>query len=275
MTNYAFNANNAGNDGFLTITVTQLSQDWVANTSQVRVKGTIKQNSGHRVIANNVTRHISGDGSWNPDKFDINLGDNVPLDYIQHEFTVTHGSDGYAHVNYTVDFGDTGTSEFGNGSSSSVGLELTRIPKKPDKPTNLRITAQGPTTLSLAWDAPGDDHGSAIIDYDLITHRTFDFSDTPTHNHGDSRTRNLTHLDAGGKYWFTVTAINSAGDNGGVSNQSDTVFAGMQPGFWVRVNGEWTTADVYVRSGGVWKLATPYVRTGQTVDGVGIWSTTI
>jgi hypothetical protein len=275
MANFAFNTNNAGSSGFLTITVAQVSQNWAQNTSVVRVTGTMKNGGTGTSTGTGVTRDISGDGSYNPDKFNFNLSPNESQDFIQHEFTVTHGSAGNAHVNYTVEFGPTGTGTFGSGSSSSVGLELDPIPKRPDRPLNFRITAQGPTTLTLQWDVPLDDNGNAIYDYDLMTYRTFDLSDKPTHNHGNSRTRNLTHLDAGGKYWFVVVAINHAGDNSGIGFPSDTVFTSMQPGFWIRINGQWTTADVYVRSGGVWKLATPYVRTGQTVDGVGQWSTTI
>lgn len=275
MVNVAFNTNSAGSSGLLTITVAQVSQDWVKNQSVVRVTGTMKNVGSGRSTGTGVTRSISGDASYNPDKFNFDLSPNEAQDYIQHEFTMTHGSDGFAHVNFSVDFGATGTGTFGSGSSSSVGLELDRIPQRPDKPQNARITAQGPTTLTIQWDPPIDNHGNAVYDYDLRTYRTFDLSDSPTHNRGNSRTRNLTHLDAGGKYWFVVVAINHAGENGGVSNNSDTVFASMQPGFWIRINGQWTTADVYVRSGGVWKLATPYVRTGQTVDGVGQWSTTI
>lgn len=275
MVNFAFNTNNAGSSGFLTITVVQVSQNWGANTSLVRVKGTIKNGGSGTSKGSGVTRDITGDGSYNPDKFSFNLSPDETLDYIEHEFTMTHGSDGYAHVNFTVEFGNTGTGTFGSGSSSSVGLELDRIPKRPDKPQNPRITSQGPTSLTIKWDDPIDDHGNAVYDYDLRTYRTFDLSDNPTHNYGNSKTRNLTHLDAGGKYWFVIVAINHAGDNGGVGYPSDTVFTSMQPGFWIRIDGKWTTADVYVRSGGVWKLATPYVRTGQTVDGVGQWSTTI
>lgn len=275
MANFAFNTNNAGSSGFITITVAQVSQNWAKNTSVVRVTGTMKNGGTGRSSGSGVTRSIGGDGSYTPDKFSFNLGPGVAFDFISHEFTAMHGSDGFCHVNFSVDFGPTGTGTFGSGSSSSVGLELDRIPQRPDKPQNLRITAKTPTTLTLQWDPPIDDHGNAVYDYDLRTYRTFDLSDQPDHNHGNSRTRNLTHLDAGGKYWFTVVAINHAGDNGGVSNESNTEFTQMQPGFWIRIDGKWTTADVYVRSGGVWKLATPYVRTGQTVDGVGQWSTTI
>jgi hypothetical protein len=275
MTNLAFNTVNAGNSGLLTITVVQVSQDWVNNTSDVKVVGTIRNVGTGSSSGSNVDRAIGGDQSYNPSKFNFNLGPQQSQDFISHQFTMTHGSDGFAHVNFNVSFGATGTGTFGSGSSASVGLELDRIPKRPDKPQNPRITAQGPTTLTVQWDTPIDDHGSAIIDYDLLTYRTFDLSDQPSHNHGNSRIRNLTHLDAGGKYWFVAEAINGAGDNGGVGYPSDTVFTQMQPGVWVRVNGSWVSADVYVRSGGVWKLATPYVRNGQTVDGVGIWEPTI
>jgi hypothetical protein len=275
MSNFAFNTNNVGSAGLLTITVSQVSQNWVANTSVVRVTGTMKNVGSGSSSGSKVDRSISGDGSYNPDKFSFNLSPNEAFDYIQHEFTMTHGSDGFAHVNFSVAFGATGTGTFGGGSSAAVGLELDRIPQRPDKPQNFRITAQGPTSLTLQWDHPIDDHGNAVYNYDLRTYRTFDLSDNPTHNYGNSRIRNLTHLDAGGKYWFTVVAINHAGENGGISNGADTVFTQMQPGFWIRINGEWTTADVYLRVGGVWKLVTPYVRTGQTVDGVGQWSTTI
>jgi hypothetical protein len=275
MSNFAFNTNNAGSSGFLTITVAQVSQNWAKNQSIVRVTGTLKNGGSGSSSVSGVTRDITGDGSYNPDKWNHNFDPGEAFDFIQHEFTMTHGSDGFAHVNFTVEFGPTGTGTFGSGSSSAVGLELDRIPQKPDKPQNMRITAQGPTSLSLAWDPPIDDHGNAVYDYDMRTYRTFDKSDNPTHNHGNSRTRNLTHLDAGGKYWFTAVAINHAGEDSGISNEADLVFTQMQPGFWIRINGEWTTADVYVRSGGVWKLATPWVRSGQTVDGVGQWTTTI
>jgi hypothetical protein len=275
MANFAFNTNNAGSSGFLTITVAQVSQNWAQNTSVVRVTGTMKNGGTGTSTGTGVTRDISGDGSYNPAKFNFNLSPGESQDFIQHEFTVTHGSEGHAHVNFSVEFGPTGTGTFGSGSSSAVGLELDRIPKRPDRPLNFRITAKGPTTLTLQWDVPDDDNGNAIYDYDLLTYRTFDLSDKPTHNHGDSRTRNLTHLDAGGKYWFVAVAINHAGDNSGVGFPADTVFTQMQPGFWIRINGQWTTADVYIRDGGVWKLTTPYVRVFQTVDGVGQWSTTI
>lgn len=275
MSNFAFNTNNAGSSGFLTITVAQVSQNWAQNTSIVRVTGTLKNGGSGSSSVSKCTRDITGDGSYNPDKWSKNFNPGEAFDFIQHEFTITHGGEGYAHVNFTVEFGDTGTGTFGSGSSASVGLELDRIPKRPDKPQNPRITAQGPTSLTIQWDTPIDDHGSAINNYDLRIYRTFDLSDNPVHNYGNSRTRNLTHLDAGGKYWFVIHAINNAGDFGGIGWPSDTVFASMQPGFWIRINGEWTTCDVYVRSGGVWKLATPYVRTGETVDGIGQWSTTI
>jgi hypothetical protein len=155
----------------------------------------------------------------------------------------------------------TGVNSAGTGGSSSpVTVTLTSAASAPSAPTFKNISAR---SLTVKWTAPSNLGGASLTGYRVSRYEGPDTSgssvDTDTSGSGTSL--DVTGLDPGATYTFTVIAKNTSSDNGGLSDPSAPSTVTLLAGAWVRSGGTWMIAIPYVRHSGTWQLATPFVRT--------------
>jgi Fibronectin type III domain/Siphovirus protein of unknown function (DUF859) len=270
MTVSATHTTSVSSNGELTIVITQVSQDLVNNKSSVRVTGTIKNvgttRSWHSTI--NISATITGAASYTGSDFSFDLNAGASKTFIDHTFTITHTSDGTKSVSFTVGYGSTGTSTFGDDKTSGTSLTLTRIPKRPSAPGAPSFSNDLPSSLTVSWTASADNGGKTITSYKLRRYDGSTTTGTYVDNDANNTSRNITGLTPGATYTFVVYAYNGSGDNGGYSDPSSSSTIQMLAGVRIRDGGTWKTAVPYIRTGGVWKMAVPYVRSG------GVWAPT-
>ena len=253
--------------GRIKIDITQVSQDLLKNTSVVRVDGTIinaSPSSTENHAAKTIACWISGDAGFTGPKFSFDLKHGQSLRFITRTFTVSHDSTGNRTVNFEVKYGVTGVAMFPNNESISNSLDLDLIPRPPSAPGQPQFSNEKPTSLTVTWDAPSDDGGSAITNYILRKYTGTSATGTYISSIGNSLIRNLTDLDPGQTYTFTVVAINGAKIGSGYSPASALATIDTVAGAWIRNGGKWVKAIPYVRTGGIWKQAILYVRASGT-----------
>lgn len=244
------------------ITIDQIVQNWQKNTSDVRVRGWMYNDSAFRIHNEKATvdRSITGEASYNPANFSFNIAPGDNYVFIDHTFTVQHdGATGTKAVDFTVMWGDTGTYETDGPISLGAHLQLSRIPQPPVAPPDPTYTNIKTTSVTVSWGPSPNDNGSKITGYTL---RRWNESHTKSWTStANNLSRNVTGLTAGATYIFEVRAENARG-NGSYSGESLVDLSG---GGAVRVGGLWKTCEAYVRAGGKWREGTPYVRVG------GVW----
>lgn len=136
-----------------------------------------------------------------------------------------------------------------------------------DTPTNLVVSNQLPTSLTISWDDAGDD----VQTYHLYRWTGTTATGTSVMTSSTGTTQNITGLSPGKNYTFEVNAFFS--DPGGspafgTTPNSDPLTVQMLTGCMIRVGDIWQVAVPYVRVGGVWKMALPHVRVA------GVWQST-
>ena len=114
----------------------------------------------------------------------------------------------------------------------------------PDAPSNL-LAAAGDGQVVLTWDAPEDDGGAAITDYEYRIDRR-----NPWISIGSTDTTyTVTGLDNGTAYVFEVRAVNRVG-KGGISNRAEATPDVFTLDFAHFANGDGLTSDlVFVNVG--------------------------
>ena len=80
-------------------------------------------------------------------------------------FTIAHDAEGNRAAFGIAASIDTNHTSIGDGTASVTQPAPARIPKPPTLARNVRLTKADPTALTVAWDAPADNRGAAIIDY--------------------------------------------------------------------------------------------------------------
>ncbi len=249
-------------NGELGIIVTQISQSQQYNYSVVRVTGCMHADYHSWHLNPDVSRSISGTASYTPGDFSFDIAGGEYWDYITHDFTIYHDSEGSKSVSFTVHYGVTGTSTFGDNKSASVSLNLTRIPKVPSPPGQPQFSNITPTSVTVSWSASTDDGGDPVYEYLLRRWTGTSMSGSYVDSSANNRTRNVTGLTPGTNYTFAAYARNHAW--GGYSDHSSPNTLLVSGAVWIRVGGVWRRAVPYVRYNGVWKVAVPYVRSGGT-----------
>ena len=97
-------------------------------------------------------------------------------------------------------------------------------PPVPDAPTNL-LAVGGDGQVVLTWDAPEDDGGTAITDYQYQIDQTGEWISIGS----TDTTHTVTGLTNGTAYVFQVRAVNAAG-NSAPSNQTEATPELFYPG---------------------------------------------
>jgi hypothetical protein len=245
----------------LEIDIEQLSQNESQNTSYVNVRGWIKNTGSSRIThAGNITAQITGEQEWIGNRFGYDLSPGESYEFIQHSFNLVNNSDGTKTTSFTVGYGITGTSQFGDNRQVSNSLTLTRIPKRPGRPGPILFTNIHPTSITLSWTAATDNGGKAITSYLLRRWNSTQEVGSHIDSNGLSLSRTITGLQPGANYTFQVYAYNGVIDNNGYSNSAADTVITMLAGAYIRVGGAWKIAVPYIRTGGAWKLAVPYIR---------------
>lgn len=254
----------------LAIRITQVSQDYAKFTSVVRVDGIMENGSDSTAkhLAANVSRSINGEGGYFPSRFSFSIAKGKNFTFITHTFTVKHGSDGTRSVTFAVNYGVTGLTRFPDNESVGATLALDTIPLRPGAPGQPQFSNEAQTKLTVSWDAPADDGGGSVNNYILRRYNGTTATGNPIESSGNATTRNITDLDPGATYTFTVVVQTNSKQNGGVSPASPPNTITMTAGVWIRYGGKWVKAIPYIRYKGVWKQAIPYVRSG------GVWKKT-
>ena len=123
----------------------------------------------------------------------------------------------------------------GNSAWSNTANATTATPTAtaPGAPTSLTATADGPTTINLAWEAPSSTGGADITGYNIevsATGQADSWSDLVANTRSTSRSYADTGLNAVTTRYYRVRAINAAG-TGAASNEDDaTTAAATAPG---------------------------------------------
>ena len=121
--------------------------------------------------------------------------------------------------------------DVGNSQSNPSITETTADLSVPDAPTNLTATAQtGGRRVELDWDAPSDDGGDTITDYEVrYAEGTTIPNSTAWNSTGSTTTSDtVTGLDKGTQYTFEVRAVNSQG--GGAADSVTETTLTTRPG---------------------------------------------
>jgi hypothetical protein len=255
------NTDKVTDSGQVEIAITVTAYNPASDTYAVLVEGRIRNVGKTRVFHTtaNITCSITGQASFTGSNFNFDLSPGEVLTFISHSFNLSQNTIGNNGLDFTVHYGVTSTTAFGDNKSVSH-VVLVR-PAQPGPPQFTNIT---PTSLTVFWDGSASNGGSNIVSYKLRRwvgspgHGDFIDSDA------NSQSRNITGLIPGTTYGFAVYAKTLADDNGGYSDPSTGESIQMLAGAWVRVDGKWKISVPYVRVGGVWKMAIPYVRSGSS-----------
>ena len=114
----------------------------------------------------------------------------------------------------------------------------------PDAPSNL-LAAAGDGQVVLTWDAPEDDGGAAITDYEYRINGSGPWISTGS----TETTHTVTGLDNGREYTFQVRAVNRVG-KGGISNRAEATPDVFTLDFAHFANGDGLISDlVFVNVG--------------------------
>lgn len=251
--------------GQIECAVTVTAYNAVENLYTVLVEGRIRNVGTTRVSHSNttITCSISGQASFTGSPFGYNLDPGEVLTFISHTFNLTQVQVGSNGLNFTVGYGDSGTSTFGSNHTCSFTLVV-----RPAQPGSPQFTNLTPVSVTVSWAGSASNGGASIVTYKLRRWHGppghGDYVDSDASN----RTRNITGLVPGQLYSFAVYAYNKSSDNDGYSDASDGESVTMLSGAWIRVGGAWYIAIPYVRSGGKWKLAEAHVRHS------GVWDAT-
>ena len=140
----------------------------------------------------------------------------------------------------TINFQGTvcATRPGGGGGGGGGGGVPPPPPPVPDAPTNL-LAVGGDGQVVLTWEAPEDDGGTAITDYEYQIGQTGEWISIGS----TDTTHTVTGLTNGTAYVFQVRAVNAAG-NSAPSNQTEATPELFTLDFAHFANGEGITSDL-------------------------------
>ena len=164
-------------------------------------------------------------GNGTISRYDIRIDSGAWIDTgldLSHTFSSLE-----AETEYTIDV--AGVNSAGRGATATLSATTDAAPLTvPSAPQNLTATAQtNGTSVELGWDAPSDNGGTAITDYE---YRVDSGAWTSTGSTSTSYT--VTTLSKGTEYDFEVRAVNSEGNStaASVTETTATTNPGMPTG---------------------------------------------
>lgn len=218
----ANNQVNVSGTGVLKIIVDLVSQDQANNTSKIRVRGQMINNSSVAAVhsAADIGRSIGGTVDLDASHFSFNIGAGVTLTYLDSTFTVQHAANGTLSVNFSVSYGKTSTTVFGDNKTVNVTAAITRIPKRPSSPHTPNYSNVTGDSFTITWGASDDNGGAPITSYKVRTSLSQSFPAGYTDNDANNTSRTFTGLAPGTVYWHRIFAFNGVADGGGYSDYS-------------------------------------------------------
>ncbi len=165
----------------------------------------------------------------------------LPKETAAVQVTVTATGNTTADNNRTVIVaGDLGGTAIGTSTITILDNETTTN-TVPGKPTGLTATADGTTTIDLAWTAPSDNGGSDITGYriEISPNGTSNWTDHVAHTNSTATSYSHTGLDPGTTRHYRVSAINGVG-TGEASDSDNATTSTTVPG---KPTGLTATAD--------------------------------
>ncbi len=137
-------------------------------------------------------------------------------------------------LDYRDDGANAARDEVGNRVPGFIGRSIPNLTRAgaavPGPPRNLTATAEGPTSIRLAWNEPEEDGGSDITGYriEVSSDAGRNWSDLEANTRNDSTTYTHTGLTAGVTRHYRVRAINLNGE-GTPSNVASASTAADRP----------------------------------------------
>ena len=175
-------------------------------------------------------------------------------------FSIYHDALGFGAPFTISAYLDTNHTSIGDGGASTTEPAAPRIPKPPTPPLNVRLASALPTALTIAWDAPADNRGAAILDYRarLSTQNPADVG-TALDLTAPAAARSVTfeNLRPGTTYYAIVYARNGAG----TSAKSDQLPARTNSGAYEWMGGAWSPVELLTYTPSGWRPGEVNTRT--------------
>lgn len=194
----------------------------------------------------------------------LQIGNNSSFSSLKGQRTVAPANRGEQTIpdlspNTTYYFRHRARNSVGSSGWSST-LTFSTDPDKPSAPRNLDTSNQGPSGMTLTWDAPADDGGASISGYRIQRATNSAFTAGLTEFNQTARSKAFTDLLPSTQYWFRVLAKNSAGSGPWSSVLTDYTISGA----YVSNGSAWRGAGVFVSNGSTWQPATIAVSDGAS-----------
>lgn len=127
-------------------------------------------------------------------------------------FNKGHNADGYLSAGNSTASISTNHSSIGSGSVTVSSGTPPRIPKVPDAPTGLNVTAVNPSTIGASWTAPADNGGSTITSYRVRVDTDPSMNTATVYSTPNaSLSYQVTGQTPGQTYYVQVAAVNGIG----------------------------------------------------------------
>lgn len=205
-----------GTKGMMRVSVDLVSQDFVKNTSVVRVKGEVWVTSGTPTdntgnckawfTGTNTTAKKTIKGSYS----------TKPRLILDSSFTVPHEADGTKTVKYTFNYGPSSTTSLGKVvSTATVALTLTEINTKPGVVNGVGCVISYPYSIVVSYSLPFSN--TPILEYQIEYANNETFTNSTIVSAGTALSKTIPSLNKATIYYFRVRARN-AGGIGGWSN---------------------------------------------------------
>ena len=169
-----------------------LTADAVSH-SRINLSWTTPSDNGDAISLYTLETSLTGNGSWNV------LTTQAGTTYA-HTGITNHNR---AHFYRVLATNSVGNSDWSDNASATTHATV------PGHPTNFRVADTTDNQISLAWDAPGNNGGETITDYQI--QRSTDGTIYADYDTATSTVFVDTGLNPNTQYWYQVAARNSEG----------------------------------------------------------------
>lgn len=146
----------------------------------------------------------------------------------------------------------------GEGAWSGTGTVSTSI-GVPSAPLNVHLSDVSPVGVTVLWDAPATDNGSAVDQYRVRIYDDAALSNVVVEGYKTDTSATTSSLVPGTRYWVTVEAHNAAG----YGPASAKVRFETMHGMWIGTGSGWRPVALWVGDGTSWHQSQVHVGTGS------------
>ena len=192
------------------IEIVQRYRVFETNSSVVRVRGILHNNTTKKVTSSPFRAELSGYGDPIYVLASLSIPAGGSQTIVDKEFTIPHDASGFKYVIFTVTIYNTYTSAFGTPGSLALAEDLLRIPKPPAKVGGTSARLEPPNTMVIGWQPP-DNMGADISGYQVDWDTQHWFPAPSTVHVGWKPSMVYGGFTIGTNWWFRVRAQNSMG----------------------------------------------------------------